>query len=281
MPGVRLLAVVFCCASLAPALAAPPRMVALAPHITELVYAAGAGDRLVGVVEYSDYPEAALQLPRVGDAYRVDYEALRRLAPDVILAWESGNPREIQVRLREMGFRVVTLEARTLEDVAEHLERIGALAETETAAAAAAAVYRERLAELRAQYRNSDRVSVFFQISAEPYFTVNGDHVISRIIELCGGDNVFAAVPGLAPAVTLESVIAANPQVILSGSAGDWRSAWQRWSAVRAVAADALYTVNPDLLARSGPRLVAGAGQVCTALAAARATLGVARAARP
>ncbi|MEE4186548.1 MAG: cobalamin-binding protein [Gammaproteobacteria bacterium] len=281
MRGKLWLWVLLCGAWLAPAVAAPPRLVALAPHITELVYAAGAGANLVGVAEYSDYPAAALQLPRVGDAYRVDYETLRRLEPDIVVAWESGNPREVLDRLREQGFRVVTLEARTLDDVAEHLELIGALAHTEAQAAAAAAAYRERLRALRAQYRDSDRVSVFYQIAAEPYFTVSGDHVISRIIELCGGNNVFADVPGLAPAVTLEAIVAANPQVILAGSNADWRSAWRRWPTVRAVAANALYAVDPDLLARSGPRLVAGAEQVCAALATARRAAAAGPVARP
>jgi iron complex transport system substrate-binding protein len=273
MRSARVLWALLCGVWLVPAVAQPPRLVALAPHITELVYAAGAGEQLVGVVEFSDYPAAALQLPRVGDAYRVDYEALRRLAPDVIVAWESGNPRETLARLRDLGFRVVTLEARTLDDVADHLEVIGALAHTEAAAAAAAAAYRERLRALREQYRDSDRLRVFYQISAAPYFTVNGDHVISRIIELCGGDNVFAGVPALAPPVMLESIIAANPEVILGATGGDWQSAWRRWPAVRAVSAEALYAVDPDLLARSGPRLLTGAEQVCTALAAARAAV--------
>lgn len=257
--------------SAAVATAAPPRLVALAPHLTELVYAAGAGEQLVGVVEYSDYPAAARALPRIGDSYRVDYEALRRLDPDIVLAWESGNPPEIVSRLRELGFRVIAFETRSLETVADDLEAIGDLAQTRPHAARAAAEYRARLARLRAEYRDSERLSVFYQISADPYFTVNGEHVISRILELCGGDNVFAAVPGLAPPVTLEAVIAANPQVVLSGTPGpDWRESWRAWPAVSAVATNTLYAVNADWLARPGPRLLDGALQVCAVLAEAR-----------
>lgn len=257
----------------AAAVAAAPRLVSLAPHITELVYAAGAGEQLVGVVEYSDFPAAAQQLPRVGDAFRVDYEALTRLRPDIVLAWESGNPAEIVRRLRELGLRVVALEPQVLADVANQLEQIGELAGTASVAQPRAAAFRAELAELRTRYAGAATLRTFVQISAQPYFTLTGRHIVSEALELCGGENVFAELPGLAPAVSQESIILANPEVILAATAGDtaWQENWARWTSVSAVQHDALYSINPDYLSRSGPRLLDGVRQLCVALDQARA----------
>lgn len=244
------------------------RIVALAPSLTELVFAVGAGDRLVGVVEYSDYPEAARGLPRVGDSFRVDFEALGMLRPDLVLVWTSGNPPEVIERLRELGYQVVALEPTGLDSVAVQMELIGELVGTSAMAGQAAAAYRRGLDELRAAERSPQR-SVFWQISANPYFTVTREHIINEIIELCGGRNVFADMSGLAPNVTLEAIVAARPEVIIASTtdtSGAWQARWSEWKELPAVAANHLYSINPDIISRSGPRLVDGARAVCAAL---------------
>ena len=140
-------------------------------------------------------------------------------------------------------------------------------------AAAAAADYRAAVEALRKEFAARQPLSVFYQISADPWFTFGGTHVVNELIELCGGRNVFAELRVLAPQVDLESILRRNPDVILNGSAdgsADWKQRWQHWEFVGAVAADRLYNVNPDLVARSTPRLVEGGRQICEALAAAR-----------
>jgi iron complex transport system substrate-binding protein len=252
---------------------AATRIVSLSPHITELVFAAGAGEQLVGVVEYSDFPLAAAELPRVGDAFRVDYEVISLLQPDLVLAWESGNPVEIVERLRELGYRVVETEPQGLESVAAQLQLIGELAGTSDYADQAAATLRKRIAELGRNSGESEPLSVFWQISADPYFTVTDRHIINEVIELCGGRNVFADVSGVAPTVTLEAVLAERPDVIIASVAPAdeaWKEGWQRWSQLPAVQQKHLYGVDPDLISRAGPRIVDGAAQVCAALEAAR-----------
>ncbi len=257
------------------AAAEPLRIITLAPGLAELVYAAGAGEQLVGVVEYSDYPAAVLELPQVGDSFRVDYEVIRRLAPDVILSWESGNPREIVERLRVLGYRVEAFEPRSLDDIAAQVQRIGQLAGTQGVADAEAARFRRELADLRARFAAAAPVTVFYQVAANPYFTVGGSHVITELLQVCGGENVFADLPEVAPAVSLEAVLRRDPDVIVasSGSPGDWRDAWRRWPFVTAVARDALFTVDPDLLNRSTMRIVAGGRALCDALEQARGRL--------
>ena len=250
------------------------RIVTLAPHLTELVYAAGAGDRLVGTVEYSDYPVAARALPRIGDAFRLDQEALAALQPDLVLAWASGNPAVMLERLRELGYRVVALDSAGLDSVAVQLEQVGRLAGSVAVAHAAAARYRSRLEALRTRWESAPRVSVFYQVSARPLLTVTRRHVIGQVLELCGGDNVFADLPGLVPPVSMESVLDAAPQAIVASGFGSGPEPslgiWRRWRHLPAVEHRNLFIVPADWLSRPGPRLVEGVGAVCEVLDEAR-----------
>lgn len=253
------------------------RIISLAPHLTELVYAAGAGERLVGVVAYSDYPEAALALERIGDAFRLDYEAIAGLTPDLILAWRSGTPADVQDRLRGMGFRVVPLDAAGLDDIDLQLREIGKLAGTSAVADEVATAYSERLRALRERYRDVAVVDVFYQVSAQPLFTVSGRHVISEAIEACGGRNVFADVGGLSPAVSLESVIVAEPDAIVaghdtlaSGTAEELRVRWAEWGSIPAVRNGNLFIVDADRMTRSTTRILDVLDELCGHLDQAR-----------
>lgn len=254
------------------------RIVTLAPNLTELVYAAGAGEQLVGTVAYSDFPAAAAKLPRIGDAFRFDYEALRLLQPDLILAWGSGNPRSAIDRLRAQGYRVEEFEARSLDDIAAQVERIGALAGSAAEAERVATEFRRAIRELRAAYQGRAALRVFYQVSAQPYFTVSGQHVIDELIGLCGGRNVFAHLTAVAPAVSLESIILADPQVIVAPVVTpddqQWQQDWQRWQNVSAVRNRALQNVSADFLSRSTTRMLQGGRQLCAALDEARQNYG-------
>jgi len=259
-----------------PAAALPPaqRIVTLSPHLAELVYSAGAGERLVGVVEFSDFPAPVRSLPRVGDSFRVDYEAVAALRPDLILAWKSGNPPETVQRLRDLGFRVVAMEPVQLADIAAQIVAIGALAGTEAAAGAAAAQFEALLAALRAESQGATPVSVFVQLSERPYFTVTDSHFLGQGLRLCGGRNVFGALPGLTANVSLEAIIAAAPDVIIAsdmaGSGESPLAGWARWKGVPAVARGNLYTLDADLLSRPGARILDGVAGLCDILREAR-----------
>jgi iron complex transport system substrate-binding protein len=249
-----------------------PRMVSLAPHLTEIVYAAGAGTALVGTVEYSDYPAAARALPRVGDGWHVDFERVLALRPDVVLAWSSGTPRATIERLRALGLHVLEVPTFRLADVPAAVRRVGDIAGTRTTAEAVAAGFEAEVRRLRERYSGARTLTVFVQIDDEPLFTVNGRHVISEIVELCGGRNVFADLAQIAPQVDVEAVLARDPQVILSidEAAADPRAPWLRWRQLAAVRNDAIYALPADTVARASPRLVAGVQAVCEALEDAR-----------
>jgi len=278
----RRLRVALACALLAVAVGAaadgPTRIVSLAPHLTELLYAAGAGPRLVGASEWSDHPAAAMALPRIGDALRLDFERILALAPDLVVAWESGTPASNVRRLESLGLRVVSVRVETLEDIPRAIEQLGEIAGTSAEARLTAAALRRGLAELAREFAGRRPVDVFVQIDAQPLFTVTGRHLISDLLALCGGRNVFADLPGVAPAVDLEAVIARNPQVILVTSPrGDPQAQWARWRGIEAVRTGNVLVVPPDEVTRATPRALAGARILCEQLEQARARLAPGR----
>ena len=238
------------------------RIVSLAPHLTELVYAAGAGARLVGAVDYSDYPPEARALPRVGSDAQISIESVMALRPDLVVAWPNpGSVRAIN-RLAELGLPMFRSEPRELEDIATTLERLGVLAGTGGEAQGAARAFRARRTELEQRYAGRPKVRVFYQVWDRPLLTVNGDHVISKVIRLCGGENVFAAAALIAPEVNVEEVLRANPDVVLTSSAGTARPPW--------LPKAHFAVIPPELIQRHTPRLLEGAEQVCRALQEAR-----------
>jgi iron complex transport system substrate-binding protein len=250
----------------------PPRMLSLAPGLTELAFAAGAGGLLVGTVEYSDYPEAAKAVPRVGDAWRVDLERVLALRPDVVLAWPTGTPGATIAQLRQLGLNVVEVPTQRLADVPAALRQLGRLAGTRQAAEQAARAFEERVARQRATYATRAPLTVFIEIDDEPVYTVNGRHVISEIVELCGGRNVFAGLPQLAPPIATEAVLAADPQVIVTtdDTIADPVALWRQWPRLRAVQAGTVYSLSSDLVTRASPRLADGVEVTCRALDRAR-----------
>jgi iron complex transport system substrate-binding protein len=257
------------------------RIIALSPHLTELLYSAGAGDRLVGVVEYSDFPNAATQLPRVGDAFRLDYEAVTALAPDLIIGWQTGTPVSVLDRLRDLGYRVVALDSRRLDNIAENLRTLGRLAGTMEQADAVAENYEQSLIRLRHAYRNAEPISVFYQISARPMLTISRHHMIGEAIEICGGQNIFAALDELTPAISIEVVLDELPEVIMAnnysqddGEEPDDLSVWTKWPNIPAVRNENLYYVGADEITRPSTRILEGVAAVCRNLESARIKRG-------
>jgi iron complex transport system substrate-binding protein len=261
----------------------PVRVVTLAPNLTELVYAVGAGDSLVGVSAWSDYPLAARDLPVIGDAFTLDQEQLALLEPDLLLVWESGTPLHTIQELRKTGFNVAVIRTRGLADIAAAMQQIGELTGRGQAATDAANRFRRELQVLREAHRDAEPISVFFQVSARPLYTVNKEHYVSELIELCGGRNIFSDLDELAPAITVEAVVERNPEVMLASSdAGDGGFVeWQRWPQIAANLYGNLFVLPADELARATPRLISAGGEMCLALQKARFNRAVFRAARP
>ena len=254
-------------------LAAPARrIITLAPHATELVYAAGAGAQIVGVIKGSDYPPAVQRLPVIGDVVALDLERIVMLAPDLIVTWPWTTPTQV-AWLRARSVAVFEADARSIDDIAGDVERIGVLAGTSAMAAAAAKSLRDRIAHLTHANAEAPALRVFYQVSDVPLFTLGGDHLVSQAIARCGGRNVFAELTLPAPQVSVEAVLAADPQVIIAGTDGAkrpaWLDRWGAWPALDAVRQRNLYVVDANLLHRPGPRFVDGVEQLCTVLSQA------------
>ena len=242
------------------ALAAPANsIVTLAPNLAELVFAAGAGARLKAVVEYSSFPPPVADIPRVGDAFRIDIERIVALRPDLVIAWKSGNPQSALQKLQQLGINVWQVEITGPEEIAGAVENISTAAGTEAAGRAEASRLRELLARLQRQNTGKSRLDYFYQISPRPLYTVNGQHIISRSLAVCGGHNVFAELPSLAPPISRESVIMANPQVMIAPAVKGEPPAlhsWQEWPRLQAVQTGSMLYLPADEINQATPRLL-------------------------
>jgi len=277
--GLTLAFVAAAGAAVAPSSGAPrigPRIVSMSPHITELLFAAGAGDVIVGVDDASDYPAAVAGIPRVGEVTSLDVEGLLKLEPTLIVLWDSGTPARSKAELARLHLKLYVTEQRHLNDIGTALIEFGRLAGTDNVAAAAARDYRLGLERLRREYAGRPRLTVFYQVWNRPLYTLSGAHMVSEVLSLCGGDNVFAELTTLSPAVDTEAVIARDPEVILiaAGGAEGARQVldWNRFPSLRAVRRHRVYAVDPSLVNRMSPRILEGARQVCRSLDTARGT---------
>jgi iron complex transport system substrate-binding protein len=246
------------------------RIVALAPDIVENLFSAGAGERLVGAVSYSNYPQQAKAIPEVGTYNAFSLEKILALQPDLVVMWGSGNGMQTLPKLEGLGIPVYVSELRKLSDVPESIRRLGQLAGTDTVAEAEARRIESEIESLHKRYSGRRSLGVFYQIWNEPLQTVNREHLISEIIALCGGHNVFGDASALAPRISIESVLLRDPDAIVASGMGEarpeWLDQWRAYPSLKAVAGDALFFINPDHLQRPTARILLGAQHLCQQL---------------
>ena len=246
------------------------RIVALAPHIVENLYSAGAGDKLVGVVSYSDFPDEAKNVPEVGTYNAFSLEQVLALNPDLVVMWGSGNGMQTLSTFEALGIPVYVSELRQLSDVPKSIRNLSQLAGTPAIGEAEASRIETELNALHRRYGEKRSLSVLYQIWNDPLQTVNGEHLISEIISLCGGYNIFGDARSLAPRVSIESVLLRDPDAIVASGMGEarpeWLDQWRAYPSLTAVADEALFFVNPDHLQRPSARIVLGARSLCQQL---------------
>ena len=250
------------------------RVIALSPHLTEHLFAIGAGAKIVGVVSYSDYPAAAKKLPIVGGYTGFDLEKIRTLRPDLIVAWHSGNPAAQFAQVASLGIPIYYSESAQISDIAQTLQRLGTLTGQQVQAEQAAKQFNQRIQQLRQRYATQRKMRAFYQVWDRPLMTINHQQVISSALQVCGGQNVFADLPQLVPTVDDEAVLVKNPEIILTSGAesgaADGLKRWQRWPRMLAVQRQNLVVLPPDLLSRMGPRFADGTQRLCEAIDRAR-----------
>lgn len=242
------------------------RIISLSPSITEMLFAAGAGKQIVGVVSYSDYPPQAKNISSVGSYNSLDIEKIISLNPDLIIAWKSGNPMKQINKLKSLGYPVFMSEALNFKDIASNIKKYGILSGNEQLSLHQSQLFLDAINKLEKQYQGKTKVRVFIQIWNKPVMTVGAKHIISHVIHLCGGKNIFddtelTITPGI------ESIVQLKPELILSTGmanlATQWLKRWENWTMIPAVKNHHLYGTNPDLLVRHSPRLLQGAKNVC------------------
>jgi iron complex transport system substrate-binding protein len=250
------------------------RIISLAPHVTEDLFAIGAGDLIVGTVNYSDYPPAANQIERIGGYNGFDLERIRALKPDLIIGWATGNPERQLDQIKTLGIPMFLTFSKKMSDVPGVLERMGEMTAQPVGAAKAAKQFREQLAQLEKTYSGRKPVRVFYQIWDRPLMTINNTQIISDVMRTCGAVNVFGTLADLTPKVDVEAVLAANPDAIMtSGEPGvkaDWMAGWKKWKNLSATKNNHFYVLPKDSVNRMGPRLVDGARAMCEAVEKAR-----------
>lgn len=248
------------------------RVIAMAPHVTEMLFAAGGGDKIVGTVTYSDYPEAAKKLPRVGDNRQVDMERIASLKPDLIVIWMHGSSERQIDTLRKLDIPLFHSEPKKLRDIPDNMQRLGQLMGTEAVADKVSAEWRNKLAALTAQYAKRPPVRAFYQVWDKPLYTLSGNHIISDVMRVCGGENVFASLKIIAPVVDVEGVLREDPEAVFATAEKNYGGVdlWRPYKNMKAVKHDNLFTLDGDLLNRSGPRLIQGTALLCEKLELAR-----------
>jgi len=250
------------------------RIISLAPNITEVLFHIGAGAQIVGADEYSNYPEAAKQIQRVNNHAAANYELILSLEPDLVIAWQSGNGDKIIDPLRKLGFPVFVVETREIDQIPGLFHRFGQLSGHEVIAQQRIDEFTQRLNSLRNAQADKSVIKTFYQIWHEPLITLNGQHMVSDVIRLCGGVNVFADAIPLVPYINIESVVAADPEVIIAGGSEpdqpDGFGWWQQWAGISAVQNQHIYLIPSDLMQRHSDRILEGARMMCDYLDRAR-----------
>ncbi|WP_420474073.1 cobalamin-binding protein [Noviherbaspirillum sp. ST9] len=249
------------------------RIVSLAPHATEMLFAAGAGAYIVGATEFSDYPPEAKRIPSVGSGVSLDLERIIQLKPDLVVGWNNGMAATQLAKLEPLGIPIYKSEPYDFATIANSLERLSRLAGTDAAGKVAATAFRQRWQKLQDTYQARRPITVFYQIWRSPLMTLNGSHLVSSALRLCGGENIFAKLPQLAPTVTEEAVIKADPEAIIasSGEQDDVFAPWRRFTGLRAVKRGNLISIDGNLMNRAGPRILDGTEDLCRKLDAVRA----------
>lgn len=244
------------------------RIISLSPGLTELIFSAGGGEYIKGVVSYSNFPAAAKNIPQIGSYNSIDIEKIVALNPDLIVAWKSGNPPLQISKLKKLGLNVYTSETRNFNDIPSTILRLGVLMNTDSTAKRSATDFNERLNELTKRYpKTNNKKRVFIQIWNQPIMSINGKHLISKIVEHCNGENIFQNSEQFTLSLDPETIIQKNPDIIFvtrEGKLGNsWLSRWKRWKFMTAVKQNQLYTVNPDYVVRHTPRILDGIEQIC------------------
>ena len=241
----------------------PQRIISLAPHITEILFDLGLEDKLVGVTQYSDYPEAAKKIERVGSYVRLNIEKIISLNPDLVISTAGGNPREVIERLTSLGLKVFVIHPKKIEDIYSNIRSLAAITGRKEMGEKLADNLKDRVDNITHKVKGLPRPSVFLQLGASPLLTASESTFIDDLLKKAGGRNIAADEPARYPVYSMEAVINREPDVIITMLMGSERDVaakkyWEKWPTIPAVKNGRLFHVDPSLVNRPSPRLADG-----------------------
>ncbi len=249
----------------------PARIVSLAPSLTEILFAIGAGDRVVGVTDFCDYPPEARQRARVG--YRnPSIETLVALRPDLVVAPSEFVKPDLAAQLDHLKIPLMVLASENVEAILSHIHTLGRMVNRGPAADALALTIRQRVAEIKARVEGRAPVRVLYVLNSQPLITVGPGSFIDQLIGLAGGANVASGSAEPYPRLSMEVVFQRDPEVLLfpvgqaEGIPDHEQQAWRRWTGMTAIKLGRLRQIPADLLNRPGPRIVEGLDHLATVL---------------
>ncbi len=247
------------------------RIISLSPHTTELLYSAGAGDKVIAVDADSNYPSHMRTLPKVATHISINIEQILTLKPDLIVDGEGYHTKAVLAQLRSLNIPLHEVQAKSLTDIAASIRTLGQLAGTTAIADSTANTFEERLQLLQSRYADTAPVTVFFQIWFDPLMTIGRSNFVNDAIRLCGGKNIYSEVEGHFPRIGIETLLIADPQLIVAygkdaQAKTQLQDAWKEHSSLTAVKNNSFLIVPYALLSTPGPRVLEGVSTLCQKL---------------
>ncbi len=250
------------------------RIIALAPHIVESLFEIGAGAQIVGTTDHADYPTEAENIPLVGNHARLQIERIVELAPDMIIAWKTGNPVDDLNRLRRYNIPIVYSNPVLLDDVAEEIRSYGQLTGRVEKAEHIAANYLTKLHQLQHTYANKTPITTFYELWPTPLRTVANNAWPQQQLTVCGAKNPFGNLAQDYPQVGLEQVVVSQPQVIIQPNQHAAQTQdtlhLQKWQEIPAVQHNFIFHPNPDKAHRMTTRMLDELALLCENIDKAR-----------
>lgn len=239
------------------------RIISLAPHTTELIYALGMGEHLVGVSDYSNYPPQAEQLPSVANYNGLDFEAIMQLKPDLIVAWQGGNKPQDIARLSSLGFSVYSSAPQSPDDISKDIVKLGETLGRSEQALILANQFQAELDQLKQRYLTQAKIRVFYYMWTAPLMTIGADAWATKLLDICGATQIFNDSMVAYPEVSKEQVISRQPTLLIAAMKIKELDAQQFWQPTHSLLKAPVVVVNPDELHRFTPRLINGLTSMC------------------
>lgn len=252
----------------------PQRIIALSPHSVELLYAIGAGDRIIATISHADYPAQAKDIEVIGDYRGITLEKLIALKPDLVVTWSGGNKLNQIEQIKKLGYKVIDSNPQSLPEIAKSLRLLGQATGQKARAEKIAEKFEQELQQITDKYQHRAKVRTFYQLWSKPLMTISKGSWINQFITRCGGINVFSDAEAAYPKISVENILLTNAEIILIPDDAQTRGheifKWKRWQILPAVQNKHIYQPDAKILHRPTPRVLGAMEQVCQQIDKAR-----------